>query len=132
MTLPPRFAERALREARRMCRVRTRPVAKEKLRDPEAQLDLVELWSDVVEEMLHQPPPILNNTDGDPIQFTSDDFSLAASREEVARRLSSVDASCCPGPVSPWRPTPRAAPSRPASGTSRTLWRNSASFAKST
>jgi hypothetical protein len=88
--LPPRFAETVTREARRMCRVRTRPVSAEKLRDPELQLDLLVLWRDVVGDMANQPPPVLLNTDGDPIALTTDSFALLAPRDEVVHRLTEV------------------------------------------
>lgn len=88
--LPPRFAEQAVREARRMCRVRTRPVSAEKLRDPDMQLELLALWSAIAANMLNQPPPVMQNTDGDPLVLTKDDFALVASRGEVAERLSTL------------------------------------------
>jgi hypothetical protein len=88
--LPPRFAERVVREARRMCRVRTRAVSPEKLRDPDLQLELLALWSVVADDMRNQPPPSLQNTDGDPFVLTRDDFALVASRDEVAQRVASL------------------------------------------
>jgi SEC-C motif len=88
--LPPRFAEAVMREARRMCRVRTRPVSPAKLRDPDMQLELLSLWSVVVEDMLNQPPPFLQNTDGDTWLPTKDDFALLAPRDEVAGRVASL------------------------------------------
>ena len=88
--LSPRYAEVAVREARRLCRVRTRPVAVEKLRSPSMQMELFALWRAVVDRMIHQPPPVLTNTDGDPMQVTSDDYALVASQGEVARALRSV------------------------------------------
>jgi hypothetical protein len=88
--LPPRFADRVVREARRMCRVRTRAVSPEKLRDPDLQLELLALWSVVADDMRNQPPPSLQNTDGDPFVLTRDDFALVASRDEVAHRVASL------------------------------------------
>jgi hypothetical protein len=88
--LPPRFAELVTREARRMCRVRTRRVSPEKLRDPDTQLELLALWNIVVEDLLNQPPPVMQNTDGDPLLLTKDDFALEAPRDEVARQLASL------------------------------------------
>ncbi|MGQ0814826.1 MAG: hypothetical protein ACT4O1_10225, partial [Gemmatimonadota bacterium] len=88
--LSPRYAEAVTRDARRICRVRTRAVAREKLRDPDTQLDLLELWSAAVQRMLHQPPPTLQNTDGDPFVLTRDDFALLGPRDEVARQLASL------------------------------------------
>jgi hypothetical protein len=88
--LPPRFAEPVAKDARRLFRVRTRPVAPEKLRDPDMQLELLDLWSDAVQGMREQPPPVLQNTDGDPLQLTRDAFALLAPPAEVARRLASL------------------------------------------
>lgn len=90
--LPPRSAEFVTREARRLCRVRTRPVTQDKLRDPEMQLDLLALWNAAVQNMLSQPAQSLQNTDGDPFALTTDDFALVggASRDEVANRLASL------------------------------------------
>lgn len=88
--LAPRFAAVVTREARRMCRVRTRPVSPDKLRDPDSQLELLALWNVVVEDMLNQPPPFMQNMDGDPLLLTRDDFALRAPRHEVARHLASL------------------------------------------
>ncbi|MGQ0642076.1 MAG: SEC-C metal-binding domain-containing protein, partial [Gemmatimonadaceae bacterium] len=88
--LPPRAAEFVTREARRMCRVRTRAVTQDKLRDPAVQLDLLALWNAAVQDIHNQPTPSLQNTDGDPFALTTDDFALVVSRDEVAHRLASV------------------------------------------
>lgn len=88
--LPPRFTEVVAGDARRLFRVRTRPVALNKLRDPEMQLELLDLWSEAVQAMREQPPPILQNTDGDPLQVTSDAFALLAPPAEVVRRLATL------------------------------------------
>jgi hypothetical protein len=73
-----------------MCRIRTRPVSPEKLRDPDTQLELLALWSGVADDMLNQPPPFMQNTDGDPFVLTTDDFALVGSRKEAAERLASL------------------------------------------
>jgi hypothetical protein len=91
--LPPREADLFVREARRICRVRTRPVSVDKLRDVDVQLDLISLWNLQVDAMLRQPPPVMHNTDGDPFVMTTDDFELLAPRDEVARRLESIEGS---------------------------------------
>ena len=96
--LPPRFADMVIQAARRMCHVRTRPVAAAKLRDPEVQLDLMVLWADVVRGMLDQPPPVLSNTDGDPLVMTTDDFALLVPAETVTERLSTLDGVLEPEP----------------------------------
>ena len=88
--LPPVNAEVAVREAKRLCRVRTRRVPPERLRSQGMQMALFALWSAVVEQMMNRPAPVLSNTDGDPMQITSDDYALVASRDVVARALASV------------------------------------------
>ena len=88
--LPPREADSVVREARRMCHVRTRPVSVDKLRDPEIQLGVIALWSHEAEGLRMQPPPVLTNTDGDPFVVTTDDFELLVPRERVAHRLESL------------------------------------------
>jgi hypothetical protein len=88
--LPPREADNVVREARRMCHVRTRPVSIDKLRDPDIQLDLIVLWSNQAATLRMQPPPTLTNTDGDPFVVTTDDFELLVPRERVAQRLESL------------------------------------------
>ncbi|HTE47267.1 MAG TPA: hypothetical protein VK636_18600 [Gemmatimonadaceae bacterium] len=89
--LPPRDADLIVREARRMCRVRTRPVAIEKLRDSALQLELIALWDLAVDAMDTRPAPVLTNTDGDLFALTQDNFELLAPRADVARRLESLE-----------------------------------------
>lgn len=86
--LPPMFAERMVRAARRLCRVRTRAVPVDRLRHPEIQLGLLALWSRAVDDMIQQPPPIMQNTDGDPLVLTTEDFALLAPRHDVEKRLA--------------------------------------------
>jgi len=88
--LPPTFVEVAAREARRLCHVRTKSVPLERLRVPGMQMALFAVWSGVVEVMMTRPAPVLQNTDGDPMQHTSDDYSLVGSRDDVARALASL------------------------------------------
>ena len=89
--LPPREADVVIREARRICRVRTRPVSLDSLRDVDTQIDLVALWNVVVDELTARPAPTLTNTDGDPFVLTTDDFELLAAREEVAQLIESIE-----------------------------------------
>lgn len=89
--LPPREADAVVRDARRLCGVRTRAVSPDRLRDPDIQLELADMWSFAVDQMLVQPPPELHNTDGDPLVLTRDEFALVGAREEVARLLQTLD-----------------------------------------
>jgi hypothetical protein len=89
--LEPRYSDNFVREARRMCRVRTRPVNKDRLRDPTLQLDLIHLWKTMVEPQNEaRPDPRLTNTDGDQLVFLTDHFEIAASDSSaVVARLAS-------------------------------------------
>ena len=88
--LPPQYAQSVLRDARRLCRVRTRAVDPERLHDNDVQLDLVDSWNITVDAMLGAPPPTLTNTDGDLFALTTDDFELTAPRDAVVDRLASM------------------------------------------
>ncbi len=94
--LPLRETDFVAREARRLCRVRTRPVAIDKLRIPPIQLAIVALWNAGVWKLRTQPPPVMQNTDGDPFVLTTDDFELLVPRERVARRLRSLEGAMEP------------------------------------
>lgn len=77
--LPPNEADLVVRDLRRICRVRTRPVKFEKLRDMKIQLDLLDRWRMGVDEMDQPKPlPTLCNTDGDPLMLTTDHFEITA------------------------------------------------------
>jgi hypothetical protein len=89
--LPPREADSAIREARRLCGVRTRAIDPATLRDPNIQLGLTFIWDLEVEGMLLRPPPELHNTDGDLLVLTRDEFDLLRPRDEVAHTLASLD-----------------------------------------
>ena len=91
--MPPRYADLALSAARKICHVRTRAVAPDVLRDVDIQLDIVDAWNDTVDFMLSAPPPTLTNTDGDLFTLTTDDFAIAAPREEIIHRLASIAGS---------------------------------------
>jgi hypothetical protein len=86
--LGPADADVVVREIRRLCRVRTRPVAPERLRLPDIELALIGIWRDVVEERNTHPAPKLTNTDGDPLLLTTDHFDvLVPDRATLLARL---------------------------------------------
>jgi hypothetical protein len=89
--LTPRFADKVIHTARRLCRVRTRPVPVERLRQEDIQLELMTIWTVANTEMLHRPPPVMQNTDGDPFVLTTDDFALLAPPDVIATRLATFD-----------------------------------------
>ncbi len=76
-------------ETRRAFRVRTRPIKAEKLRDPYRQLDLLDLWRSMLDDIAI--PPTLANTDGDPLSFVSDRFDFDPSkRAAIAAALLTI------------------------------------------
>jgi hypothetical protein len=86
--LPPMPAADAVAAARAFFRKRTRPVELAKLRTEDAALALTHLWTLAVEREDARPPPVLQNTDGDPLLFTRDVFACeAAHAEAVANAL---------------------------------------------
>ena len=88
--LAPMYADMAVTEMRRECRVRTRPIKPERLLDPMRQLILVEIWRSIV--TLADLPPSLSNTDGDPLIFITDRFDFgAAHRRTVLAKLARLD-----------------------------------------
>ena len=88
--LPPRAGDAVAQDARRMCRVRTRPASVAKLRDPGMHRDLIDRWRWEVHLMLNRPAPVIQNTDGDPLLLTTDDFDLIVPRSDVVERLRSM------------------------------------------
>jgi hypothetical protein len=92
-TLPPMEADHVVRAGRRICGVRTRPAALEKLRDVDVQLELIDFWHLRVEELdTPRALPQLANTDGDPILMTTDHFDFdSASRAAVIEALEKLD-----------------------------------------
>ncbi len=90
--LGPFEAEAVVEETRRAFRVRTRPIKPERLRDPDRQLDLLDLWRSMLDDMAE--PPKLTNTDGDPMSFVTDRFDFDPSNRAaiVAALLTIVGA----------------------------------------
>ena len=77
-------------DARRRCHVRTRPVSRDALRDPAMQLWLIQRWRSLASEL--RRPPVLTNTDGDPLQLTTDHLTFAPDdRTEVLDRLARLE-----------------------------------------
>ena len=93
--LTPRFADRAVTSMRKYFRVRTRPVKADKLRDPGAQIDLVNVWRMLAE--LQMTPPEMTNTDGDPLAFITDRFDFASARRAAV--IAALGALPGAGPV---------------------------------
>jgi hypothetical protein len=88
--LAPRHADIVVREVRRACRVRTRPVRAEKLREIAVQLLTIDLWRECAARLREpRPMPALTNTDGDSIVMTIDRFDILAPNDAaVVSRLA--------------------------------------------
>ncbi len=93
--LAPRFADRAVTSMRKYFRVRTRPINAEKLLDPSAQLDLVNVWRQLAE--MQMTPPEMANTDGDPLAFITDRFDFPTARRAAV--ITALGALSGAGPV---------------------------------
>lgn len=76
--LTPRFADRAVTSMRKYFRVRTRPVKPERLMDPDAHIDMLNIWRMLTE--LQSTPPEIANTDGDPLALITDRFDFPSAR----------------------------------------------------
>ena len=89
--LGPRDADTLVREIRRLCHVRTRPVKTEQLREPIVQLAMIRSWRSIISQLRTRPAPKLTNTDGDPLVFITDHFDiLAPDHSTLLSRITSL------------------------------------------
>lgn len=91
--LPPEDGAAVVRAVRGRVR-RRRDIPVERLREPAVERYLVARWEESVAAMdaRHSVPPVLCNTDGDELLFTTDHFAFdAAVRDELAAALASVE-----------------------------------------
>ena len=97
--LGPRDAEYVVREARGMCRVRTRPVRIDVLLDVVVQIELIHLWREIFAEAAVRPHPQLTNTDGDEMVATTDHFDILTSDHSIlVDRLAKLPGATEPEP----------------------------------
>ncbi len=90
--LSAQWGARTVSEARRSLRMRKKAVSVERLRKPGFAEVLIEIWLDALEEMAEAPPPQLQNTDGDPLLWTKDHFSIYPdARERVQECLAAIE-----------------------------------------
>ena len=90
LPLAPLAADRVVQAMRRLCRVRTRPIKPDRLRDPVMQLDLLNIWREVLE--MESATPVITNTDGDPLSLTTDRYDFPArDRDRLIAALQQVD-----------------------------------------
>jgi hypothetical protein len=91
-SLSPLEADSAVRTARRVCGVRTRPITAAKLRDGNTTLQLIHAWRVAVDKRDNRPLPQLANTDGDPLLLTADHFEFdAEQRERIVSMLCALE-----------------------------------------
>jgi hypothetical protein len=89
--LPPSDTEGVVGKVRRACRVRTRPIRTERLRDNYIQLEMIEAWREAIALIESRPMPILSNTDGDALAMVIDYFDIvAAEASDVVARLATL------------------------------------------
>ncbi len=91
--LSPRDAAEVVRRARGRLR-RRKNVPADRLRDEAIGSYLIACWEDAVEDAVIRAgtPPVLQNTDGDPMLFTVDHFAFGSSDlEEIQCRISSIE-----------------------------------------
>ena len=97
--LGPRDSAWVAREIRRMCRVRTRPIGTDRLRDVNIQIKMIHAWRDEVERARMRPPPKLTNTDGDDLILTTDHFDIIGSdHSALLSRLAMLPGASEPEP----------------------------------
>jgi len=91
--LPPGDADFVVRAGRRFGGVRTRALSKEKMRALFLQVFLLQAWRQAVADHDRpQPPPILQNTDGDSVLLTKDHFEFEPqARAEVEAELCKLE-----------------------------------------
>jgi hypothetical protein len=88
--LPPFDAEQVVSAMRHVCRVRTRPIRVERLRDPDIQLEVIDAWHEAMALIASRPMPTLSNMDGDEFVMIIDHFDIVAAEEDgVIARMAS-------------------------------------------
>ena len=92
--LPPTEAAEVVRVVHAKLRARGGDVPVDRLRDPRIGRFLIDRWADAVAERDERAsrPPVLQNTDGDPLLFVKESFSFdAARRAEIETRIAAMD-----------------------------------------
>ncbi len=81
--LPPREASDVVRRVRRRLR-RKRAIPPDRLREPGIGGFLIRTWGEAVQDLDRRfsKPPVLQNTDGDPLKLTTDIFEVAPGRRK--------------------------------------------------
>lgn len=93
-SLQPSDAAEVVDAVRTKLRLRKRDVPIERLQNPRIGWFLIDAWTDAVDEYDERlsMPPLLHNTDGDPLLFVTDSFRFEpANRQEIGKRLAALD-----------------------------------------
>lgn len=87
--LPPMAGARVVDGVRRTLRRKT-AVPPERLRDPKITARMLNLWSDMIDDL--RQPPRLQDADGHAVLMTEDRWTFErADRSEIAGRIASID-----------------------------------------
>ncbi|HXI11442.1 MAG TPA: SEC-C metal-binding domain-containing protein [Thermoanaerobaculia bacterium] len=92
--LPPADALEVIRSVRSKLRVSKGDVAVERLQDPKIGRFMIDRWREAVDDLDRRAsiPPVLENTDGDPLLFVTESFQFENSaRAEIEERLLKMD-----------------------------------------
>lgn len=97
--LPPFAADAVVTEMKRVFRVRTRPVSLEKLRDPEHQLGLLDVWRSMFDDEDTEALPSVVTAEGDALTFVTDryDFDTKNTARIIDGLMSIPGADAPPG-----------------------------------
>lgn len=93
-SLSPLEASDVIATVRGKLRIRKGNVPIERLRDAIAGRQMIHWWSDAVAELdeRRSKPPVLTNTDGDPLLFVTDSFPFdGKTRREIEKRVGAMD-----------------------------------------
>jgi hypothetical protein len=103
-TLPPQEADDVVRMVRMLARAgRAKFMKMEKIRGAETENVLLDVWDKVVDAMDRRPPPVLHNTDGEPILMTTDHYAPSSPKAlaEIEKRLAVEPGVIPPDPDEP-------------------------------
>ncbi|MGZ5445848.1 MAG: YecA family protein [Thermoanaerobaculia bacterium] len=92
--LSPREASDVIATVRGKLRIRKGNIPIERLRDAVAGRQMIHWWSDAIARLddHRSKPPVLTNTDGDPLLFVTDSFPFDGKlRREIEQRVGAMD-----------------------------------------
>ena len=92
--LRPGGVDASVEGIRRILRIREGAVPAERLRAPQVQIALLEAWTIALESQREAAsrPPVMQNTDGDPIAICTDHFEFSeVRRDDIFDRLRAIE-----------------------------------------